>query len=44
MFTKNMMMGAVLSGLLLTAAGTALATTDAMDLKFAKGCRTGRHL
>ncbi len=41
MFTKKMMTGAAMSGLLLTAAGAALANADAMDLKFAKMAAQG---
>ncbi len=40
MFTKKMMTGAVVSGLMLTA-GAALANADAMDLKFAKMAAQG---
>ena len=41
MFTKKIAVGAALSGLLLSVAGTALANADAMDLKFAKMAAQG---
>ena len=41
MFTKKLMTGAALSGMLLAVAGAALANADAMDLKFAKMAAQG---
>lgn len=41
MFTKKIMTGAAVSGLLLSALGAALATTNAMDMKFAKTAAQG---
>ena len=41
MFTKTILAGAAVSGLLLSMAGAALANADAMDLKFAKMAAQG---
>lgn len=41
MFTKQILAGAAVSGLLLSSVGAALANADAMDLKFAKTAAQG---